>query len=113
MTPDQVDVGTLVLWAAACSTILTLGITVWNIFSSPARKSADRLEAQGKRIEELERGLQRVEDRIAAMPNTNTMHELEVMLVRVEGRLDQLNERLAPVAAIADRMQEWMLENGK
>jgi hypothetical protein len=113
VTPDQVDVGTLALWAAACSTILTLGITVWNIFSSPARRSADRIEAQGKRIEDLERGLQRVEDRIAAMPSTTTMHELELMLTRLEGRLDTLNQRLQPVASIADRMQEWMLENGK
>jgi hypothetical protein len=113
MTPDQVDVGTLVLWAAACSTLITLGIAVWNIFSSPARKQAERLDVQGKRIEDLDRAVQRIEAQITAMPNTATMHELEVMLVRVEGRLDTLNERLMPVAAIADRMQEWMLENGK
>lgn len=113
MTPDQVDVGTLVLWAAACSTMLTLGITLWNVFSSPARRQADRIEAQGKRIEDIDRAVQRLEVEISAMPSTTTMHELEVMLVRVEGRLDTLNERLQPVSSIAERMQEWMLENGK
>lgn len=113
MTPDQVDVGALVLWAAACSTLLTLGITIWNIFSSPARRAADRLDMQARRVEVLERQLQRAEDRIASMPSLVQINELEVMLVRMEGRLETLNERLKPVAAVSDRMQQWMLENGK
>ena len=41
------------------------------------------------------------------------MHRLELSLARMEGHIDRLDERLKPVAAISERMQELLIEQGR
>lgn len=67
----------------------------------------------GTRIDELEREVQTHGDKIDQLPNQEMMHRLELSVVRMEGHIDRMDERLKPVAAIAERMQELMLEQAK
>lgn len=114
------DIGPLVAWASALSILLSCGTAVWTLLTSGARRNDKRLEAADKRMEEcvarvevLERQLQRHEDKLAQMPDITMMHRLELSLTRMEGHIDRLDERLKPVAAIAERMQELMIEDAR
>ena len=41
------------------------------------------------------------------------MHELQLSMTRMEGQMNTLDERLKPVAAIAERMQDLLIEQGR
>lgn len=103
----------VLFWVGALALLLSFGTTVWNIIASPARKNDGRIADLTKRLEAIELRAQRLEDEMNRMPNLEMMHRLELTLARMEGHIDKLDERLKPVSAIAERMQEWMLENGK
>lgn len=103
----------ILFWVGALVLLLSFGTTIWNIFSSPAKRAEVRVTELAKHIDGNDLRLQRIEDRIAQIPTVQALHELEMSLQRSMGEIGLLNERLKPVAAIAERMQEWMLENGK
>lgn len=113
MSPAETDVATLIVWMAGLLTIVNLGAAVWNIFSGPARKQDERLREMTKRIESVELRSQRIEDRVAAIPNANSLHELQLELASTRTDLAVNNERLRTLAASMERFQEWMLEHSK
>ncbi|PWE30006.1 hypothetical protein DDZ14_16185 [Maritimibacter sp. 55A14] len=82
------------------------------VTSGPRRNLKRIAELEG-RVDGLERQMQSTGDQIAQMPNRDMMHRLDLSLARMEGHIDRLDERLKPVAAIADRMQELMLQEAK
>jgi hypothetical protein len=110
---QPLDLGPLMIWIGAISVLLSFGTTIWNIFSSPAKKAEARVAEVVKRTEMIELRIQRLEDELRRMPTLDMMHRLELTLARMEGHIDKMDERLKPVTSIAERMQEWMLENGK
>ena len=103
----------ILFWVGALVLLLSFGTTVWNIFSSPAKRAEARIVELAKHVDGNDLRLQRIEDKIAQIPTDRSLHELEMSLQKSMGEIAVLNERLKPVAAIAERMQEWMLENGK
>ena len=107
------DISLVVIWIGALSVLLSFGTAIWTILSSPAKKNDTRMADLSKRHEGVDLRMQRLEDELRRMPNVEMMHRLELTLARMEGHIDKLDERLKPVSAIAERMQEWMLENGK
>ena len=102
MTPADASLAELVVWASAGSTLLAVGTTAWNLLTSGARSNA-------KLIADMERRLQRVEDHAERAPSQDSMHKLELMIAEIRGDLGVMNQRLVPVAAIAERMQELLL----
>lgn len=107
------DVQPLVLWVGAMSLVLSFGATIWTLFSSPARRAETHIADMTKRMDGVELRSQRIEDQLAQMPTRDMLHRLELSMTRMEGHFFQIEERLKPVAAIADNMMQWMLENGK
>lgn len=103
------DIAPLIVWAAGITTLLNLANMLWTIFSGPSRKLGVLVEDAKVRIGQLEHDLHRLRDRLDQMPNTGALHQLELSLARMEGNLKILNERMTPIAAIADKMQELML----
>lgn len=113
MTPADTSLQTIVLWAAALSTLLSFGILIWSIFSGPSKRNASKLTDLESRMAAQDIELQRLRDKVEAMPNATMMHRLELALARMEGHIDRLDERLKPVTAIAERMQDLLIEQGK
>lgn len=129
------DIAPAIVWAAGISTLLSLATTIWSYLTSGAKKNDTRIadltcrieeaeKASEKRIAdlerhaqnkvaELERRMQRTEDRLSATPSVEMMHRLELSLSTMDGELGKINERLKPVAAIAERMQELLLAQGR
>ncbi len=113
MTPAETSVADLMLWLVAISTFLSVGTALWTVFSGPSRKNSTRIEALEARLALLESGHARLRDRVDGLPNADMMHRLELSLARMEGHIDRLDERLKPVAAISERMQEILIEQGR
>lgn len=117
------DIGPAIVWAAGLSSLLSLGTAIWTVLSAPARKTEARLNELEARLDTTERnaaerfaavdrGLQRVSDQLQAVPSTETMHRLELSLARMDGHIGRIDERLRPVTAIAERMQDLLIERG-
>lgn len=113
MTPAETNVADLLVWISALALLLSFGTTVWTVFSGPSRKNATRIEAMEAQLTALEGSHQRLRDRVDGLPNADMMHRLELSLARMEGHIDRLDERLKPVAAISERMQEILIEQGR
>jgi hypothetical protein len=47
---------------------------------------------------------------IVHLPDKDTTHRLEIALGKMESELGKLSERVRPIAAMADRMQDAMME---
>lgn len=121
---NTMDIGPLVIWAAGISTLLSLGTTIWTMLTSGARKNDTRIaetaaglaqleRATTAKLGEIDRHLQRHDDQFGQMPSIEMMHRLELSLTRLDGHIGKIDERLKPVTAIAERMQELMIEQAK
>lgn len=113
MTPADTAFGDIIIWTAGISVLLSFGTAIWTVFSGPSRKNTSRIERVEAALTLLESGHQRLRDRVDGLPNADMMHRLELSLARMEGHIDRLDERLKPVAAISERMQELLIEQGR
>lgn len=102
----------LMVWAAVILTLLNLGTTIWALLNSGTKRNETRIAAATAQVEVIERRMQRVEDHVSGLPGGESMARLELSMAHLQGQLGVLDERLKPVASMAARMQEWMLEKG-
>lgn len=118
-------------WLAPVGAALATGLSIWNFIQSPSRQNAaliakmgeliDKLkEDTAKEVAALEAKVMAVEARVGLLdneirhlPDRDTAHRLELAIAELNGKIGTLDERLKPVAAISDRMQEILLEQGK
>lgn len=54
-----------------------------------------------------------IEGDIRHMPSASQAQRLEIALSEVRGDLAVLNERLGPIGAISERLQEFLLEEAR
>lgn len=71
-----------------------------------------RQDGAEQRIDVLEGRVDRVESEIEHLPDKDTAHRLEMAVARLEGKMETMDERLKPVAAIAARVQDIALQKG-
>lgn len=74
------------------------------------KASVGRLASLEGRVHGLEERASRTESRLEYVPDKDAAHRLEVAIARLEGRMETLDERLKPVAAMASRVHERMFE---
>jgi hypothetical protein len=65
---ETLDIAPLMVWIGALSLIVGFGTTIWNVFSSPARKNASDIEAMQDVAAAIDRRLQKVEDIMGVLP---------------------------------------------
>lgn len=71
------------------------------------------LEDRDRKIDQLEDRVSRVEGELRHLPDRATVHRMEIGITEMKGDMKAIAERLGPVAAIADRLQEFLLEQAK
>ena len=113
MSATALDIGPLISWVVALAALLSFGTSIWNIMGSGSRQNAAKIVALEMRIALTERVTQHHTDQIDQMPGKDMMHRMELSLSELHGQLGRLDERLKPVAAIAERMQELMIEQAQ
>lgn len=103
----------LVAWASGLSVIMSLVITIYNAVTSGSRANAKVLSHHDKMLADLDRRVTRLSDHLESVPSANAIHRLELQLTKVVGELSRLDERLKPVAAMAERAQETLLNQAR
>lgn len=62
------------------------------------------------KLDLVEDRVTRIELDMRHLPDKDTAHRMEIAISRLEGRLETMDERLKPVAAMAVRMQDWVMD---
>lgn len=126
------DLAMVMPWVVALNTLISLGTIVYAVLTSSAKTAlaeitalkeaieADRNKARQERQSQsdtmverfagFDKRLQRIEVDLAHLPKNEQTHALELAVERLTGRMEILDERLKPVAAISDRLQEFLLD---
>lgn len=113
------------IWASPLIAIAALVYTVVvNRGTKHEKRFADMAKAIGvvetqlvtaqhgilQRVDKVEDRVTKVEAEIEHMPDKDHAQRLELAISRLEGRFDVLSERIKPIAAISDRIQDAVLE---
>lgn len=112
MNPAAISGQDIILWFAGLGTVVSVITAMWTIFSGPSRKNTTKITEVEVILGKHEIEIQRLRDKVEGLPNAQMMHRLELSMTRMEGHIDRLDERLKPVAAIAERMQDLLIEQG-
>ena len=92
---------------------VALALGAWSIVQSRRKANADQLAAVVRRVDAGEDRLIRIEEVLEHMPDRETTHRLELSIAKVQGDIEVLAERMRPIAAISERLQEVLLEEGR
>lgn len=107
------DISPLVIWVIALSQLLTFGLTVWGLVSSGSRANAQTLEQHGTLLHDLTTRVTAIEHTTREGPTTKDLHALSERMTNLGGAISVLTERLKPIEAINERMQDILLEQGR
>jgi hypothetical protein len=108
-------------WAGLILSLIAIATTVWNVFTSSAKRAHERLdkmaedrtmaaEATITRFQTAEARILQLEADFKHIPARAQVHNIELSLEKLNGEFRVLAERLEPVAAIAHRLQELEFE---
>lgn len=74
---------------------------------------ADDLDSTQKAVAETSVRVAALEREIGHLPDSQTAHRLELAIADLRSEVAVMTERLKPVAAIGDRLQEFLLEQAR
>jgi len=97
-------------WIAILISLLALTYTIQDKRSN--RHDA-RFGAMAEKIDHAEDRISRVEVELRHLPDHDTVNRLESTIEKLHGEVRVLAERVKPISAIADRVQEALLEKAK
>jgi hypothetical protein len=116
-------------WVVYLIGLITLGKLVWELFTKPgskAQEAVDRLKddvAKKADKTEVDRALTKVdgvEERLAVieseiehLPDRETTHAMELAFRDLKGEVAVLVERIGPIAKTSERLQEFLLSQGR
>jgi hypothetical protein len=66
-----------------------------------------------KEVKALDARLSEAENDLEHVPDRDTAHRLELAINRLEGKLETMDERLKPVAAMSHRMQDFLMDEAR
>jgi len=110
---ETLTLSPLIAWVGALSLLLNFGLSLWGLLNSGARQNKLKLDELDARIGRHETRLGGVEQSLRSLPSAGDLHKIELALSRMEGELGIMGQRLQPVAAIAERMQEMLIQQSK
>lgn len=94
-------------WAAIAVSIASL---IYTVVATRSKAAAEKVHAVDLRADNLEHRVTQIEVRMEHLPAKETTHRLEVSMLELRGEVAVLAERLKPVAAVSERLQEFLLE---
>jgi len=105
-------------WLGLLNLALALGAVAYAWLSREGREAHAEVKAlKDSEIKPLRDKVERLEDRtskiegeMSHLPDKDTSHRMEMAIARLEGQLAVMDERLKPVAAMAARMQDYVME---
>lgn len=104
------ELGSAANWASA---LIAISAIVFTMLSNRARATKEAVDGLEARVSETERRADRLETAIKHLPDKDAVTELKLAVAELRRDIAVIAESVKPVAAIAARMQEWMLEHSK
>lgn len=108
------DWGTVAQWLSACvaAIALVVALVTARMTRSDAKLSAihAKLENIGGRIDLVEKRSAAVEQELKHVPSEKGFHELGLQMASMKGQIDVLVERVQPIRAMSERVQEALIE---
>ncbi|WP_336802000.1 DUF2730 family protein [Kaistia sp. MMO-174] len=95
------------------SLLAALGASIYTWLTTRSRVNETQIAALSDKAAEHDRRLDKVENDLRHLPDKDLTHRMEMTLTKMQGDMAVLNERLQPVSAIAERLQEFLLEQAK
>jgi hypothetical protein len=78
-----------------------------------SRVNGEEIKVLRERSVEHDRRIDRIEKDIEHLPDRNHAQTMQLELAQMSGEIRILAERLKPVTAISERLQEFLLEEAK
>ena len=97
-------------WLSSLALLISLGGTLYIWVTAGSSGNARQIEELFKRMAEVERRAEKAESDIRHMPDRDMVQRMEITLTEMRGQMSVLSERLVPVAAISERLQEFLLD---
>lgn len=105
MEGQVLNISPVVVWVVALSQLLTFGLTIWGLMASGARANTKRIDEHAKRIDDHNQRIGSVEQTLRGGPTSDDLHELELTLERVQGKMGTLSAMLEGHVAIMERLE--------
>ncbi|MGL5447455.1 MAG: hypothetical protein ACRDBL_09115 [Rhabdaerophilum sp.] len=111
-------------WISAVNGLITIGTLVFVWLTRSGKEANEKVAAldvrltaaikdRDAKIDLVEDRISRVEGELKGVPDRDSVHKMQIEMVAMRGSIDVLAERLKPVLAITNRMQEAMIEERK
>ncbi len=121
MTFDLTTVAALVALALGC---LNLIAAIRTLLSAGEKMLDERLRKAESKLIDHDRRVQSIESDLKHLPDRNATHRLELMMAEIVGRLNTMEksqegqfatmeERLKPIQAVGERLEEVLVETAK
>ncbi|WP_160009802.1 DUF2730 family protein [Rhizobium sp. 18055] len=121
MSFNQSDITALI---ALLLSSVNLFAAIRTILSAGEKKLDERLSKAESKLVEYDRRIQALENEIKHLPDRDTTHRIEMTMAQIMGRLDAqdatlagrfsaMDERLKPIQAIGERLQDVLIEQAR
>lgn len=105
MEPQVLDISPAVVWVIALTHLLSFGISIWTLLSSPSRANGKRLDEQAKRLDGIEGRVQAVEQTQRSAPTKDDLHGLELALRDLKGEMKAMRAAMDGNSKIMERLE--------
>lgn len=121
MTFEFTTVAAIIGFLLGCVNLIA---AVRTMLSAGEKKLDERQVKSESKLIEHDRRIQAIEGDLKHLPDRNTTHRLELMMEQVVGRLNTMEkaqdgrfstmeERLKPIQAVGERLEEVLVEQAK
>lgn len=100
-------------WISLALSAIALAGFIKGWISSGEKQNTEDINRLDESVADVSSRLQKVEGDLQHLPNRETTHRLELQLEKMNGRLEAMDERLKPVQAIGERLQELLVHQVK
>ncbi|CDZ32200.1 Kinesin protein [Neorhizobium galegae bv. officinalis] len=118
------EISVLLPWVSGAISVITLLTLLKNMLSSGEKKLEERATKVENKLVEHDRRIQAIESDLKHLPDRETTHRIEMTMAQIMGRLDAqdatlagrfeaMDERLKPIQAIGERLQDALIEQAR
>lgn len=118
------DLAPILAWIIAAMTVVNFIVLMKNLLSAGEKKLEERVGKVETKLIEHDRRIQTIEGDMKHLPDRETTHRIEMTMLTIIGRLDAqdatldgrfsaMDERLRPIQAIGERLQDALIEQAK
>lgn len=105
MEGQVLNISPFLVWLAIGTQILNFALMVWNILGSGTRKNAERIKEQAQRVTDHDLRLNTLEQTMRGLPAAKDMHELELSIEKLQGRIETMTAVMNGHVAIMERLE--------